>query len=56
MKVNAKSGKSSLELKTSSRFIILMKTNLDLQMKTLTLKNASMKSKLWLSMTAKERT
>ena len=33
-----------------------MKTNLDQQMKMLTSRNASKKSKQWPSMTAKERT
>jgi len=56
MNANVRSGKSSSELKTSSRFIILMKTNLDQLMKMLTLKNALMKLKQWPSMTAKERT
>lgn len=56
MNANVRSGKSSSELKTSSRFIILMKTNLDQLMKMLTLKNALMKLKQWQSMTAKERT
>jgi len=56
MKVNVRSGRSSLELRTSSRFIILMKTNLDQLMRTLILRNASMKLMLWLSMTAKEKT
>lgn len=56
MKANVRSGRSSSELRTSSRFIILMKTNSDQQMKTLILRNALMKLIKWPSMTVKERT